>query len=254
MDLNFSVRVRAHEKTRNWNAAFNPEAATFLPHPQQKDENISASAQTYTTNSLTISPTINLHEVQRQDENISKIIDLKRLKKLRPDMNERKDNPALINYWHNYDQLFIHNGLLVRSRHKHLAYPNHDVVIPQSIVPRILDGMHDNPSCGHFGSARTEERIRERFYWPNMRASVQLHIQQCMSCQRRKPPPNPGNASMKTIDVGEPFTFWALDYMGPMSETSRGNKRILVVMSIHLPSSVRLSQLKTKKLQRLLTS
>ena len=35
---------------------------------------------------------------------------------------------------------------------------------------------------------------------------------------------------MKTIDVGEPFTFWALDYIGPMSETSRGNKRILVVM------------------------
>ena len=142
MDLNFSVRVRAHEKTRNWNAAFNPEAATFFPHPQHKDENISASAQTYTTNSLTISPTINLHEVQRQDENISKIIDLKRLKKPRPDMNERKDNPALINYWHNYDRLFIHNGLLVRSRHKHLAYPNHDVVIPQSIVPRILDMPH----------------------------------------------------------------------------------------------------------------
>ncbi len=35
---------------------------------------------------------------------------------------------------------------------------------------------------------------------------------------------------MKTIDVGEPFTFWALDYMGPMSETSRGNKHIVVVM------------------------
>ncbi len=35
---------------------------------------------------------------------------------------------------------------------------------------------------------------------------------------------------MKTIDVGEPFTFWALDYMGPMSETSRRNKRTLVVM------------------------
>ena len=63
------------------------------------------------------------------------------------------------------------------SRHKHLVYPNHAVVIPQSIVPRILDGMHDNPSCGHFGSTRTEERIHERFYLPNMRASVQLHIQ-----------------------------------------------------------------------------
>ena len=202
----------------------NPEATTFLPHPQQKDKNISAS-QTYTTNSVTINPTINLHEVQRQDENISKIIDLKRLKKPRPDMNERKDNPALINYWHNYDRLFVHNGLPVRSRHKHLAYPNHAVVIPQSIVSRILDGMHDNPSCGHFGSARTEERIRERFYWSNMRASVQLHIQQCMSCQRRKPPPNPDKAPMKkqmtwaSLFLFGRWTIWD-QYLRPHGEIS----------------------------------
>jgi len=35
---------------------------------------------------------------------------------------------------------------------------------------------------------------------------------------------------MQTIEVGEPFTFWALDYMGPITETVRGNKHILVVM------------------------
>ena len=125
--------------------------------------------------------------------------------------------------------MFIHNGLLVRSRHSNSAFSNHAVVIPESIVPQILDGMHDNPSSGHLGSARTEERIRERFYWPNLRASVQMHIQQCMPCQR-KSPPKPDKAPMKTIDVGEPFTFWALDYMGPMPEITRGNKHILVVM------------------------
>lgn len=48
--------------------------------------------------------------------------------------------------------------------------------------------------------------------------------------QRRKSPPNRDKAPMKTIDVNEPFTFWALDYMGPVSETARGNKYILVVM------------------------
>ena len=98
------------------------------------------------------------------------------------------------------------------------------------MVPRILDGMHDNPSCGHLGSAKTEERIRERLYWPNWRASVQNHIQHCIACQRRKSPPNPDKAPMKTIDVNEPFTFWALDYLGPVSDNARGNKYILVVM------------------------
>ena len=124
----------------------------------------------------------------------------------------------------------MYNDLLVRSRHKQYAYPDHAIVIPQSLVPQILDGMHDNPSCGHLGFAKTEERIRERFYWPNLRASVQFHIQHCISCQRRKSPPTPNKAPMKTIDVGEPFTFWALDYMGPVPEPAKGNKYILVVM------------------------
>ena len=208
------------------NLQLNPGAATFLPKP--KGDNLSAS-QNY-VDSVTINPTINLHEAQRQDIDISKIMELKRLKKPKPDLNEWRENPVLKNYWYNYDRLFIHNGLLVRSRHKQYAYPDHAVVIPLSIVPQILDGMHDNPSCGHLGLARTEERIRERFYWPNLRASVQLHIQQCMSCQRRKTPSNPDKAPMQTIDVGEPFTFWALDYMGPVTETTRGNKHILVVM------------------------
>ena len=32
------------------------------------------------------------------------------------------------------------------------------------------------------------------------------------------------------IEVGEPFTFWAIDYMGPLPETVRGNRHILVMM------------------------
>lgn len=203
----------------------NPETPSFQP---STPKNMPVSKNNI--NSVTVNRTINLHEAQRQDECISKIIELKLQKKQRPDFKDWKDNPALRNFWHNYERLFMHNDLLVRSRHKYSAHPVHAIVIPQSIVPVILKGMHDNPSCGHLGSARTEERIRERFYWPNLRASVKFHIQHCLSCQRRKSPPNPDKAPMKTIDVGEPFTFWALDYMGPVSETARGNKYILVVM------------------------
>ena len=35
---------------------------------------------------------------------------------------------------------------------------------------------------------------------------------------------------MGNIAVGEPFTFWAMDYMGPLPETSRSNQHILVVV------------------------
>ena len=35
---------------------------------------------------------------------------------------------------------------------------------------------------------------------------------------------------MHHIQVSEPFVFWAMDYMGPLSEMCRGNKHLLVVM------------------------
>ena len=59
--------------------------------------------------------------------------------------------------------------LVTTSTHIPLRYC-HAIVIPESIAPKILDGMLDILSCVHLGSARTEERILERFYWPNLRA------------------------------------------------------------------------------------
>ena len=40
----------------------------------------------------------------------------------------------------------------------------------------------------------------------------------------------PLSSSWDKIAPSEPFTFWALDYMGPLPETHRGNKHILVLM------------------------
>ena len=37
-------------------------------------------------------------------------------------------------------------------------------------------------------------------------------------------------APLKSIEVSEPFFFWALDYMGLLPETAQGNRHILVLM------------------------
>jgi hypothetical protein len=39
-----------------------------------------------------------------------------------------------------------------------------------------------------------------------------------------------GTAPLQSLQVSEPFTFWDLDYMGPLPETNRGNKHVLVLM------------------------
>ena len=84
--------------------------------------------------------------------------------------------------------------------------------------------------AGHMGVARTEERIRQRFYWPGIHNSVQTFIHNCHACAQRKIATHNNKAPTQHIEVGEPFTFWAIDYMGPLPETARGNRHILVMM------------------------
>ena len=80
---------------------------------------------------------------------------------------------------------------------------------------------------------RTLDRNRKHFFWPKMRTTIENHNRQCdISVQRKAPAPtaNNGMDPTQTLEVSEPFTFWALDYMGPLPEGSRGNKDILVLM------------------------
>ena len=76
----------------------------------------------------------------------------------------------------------------------------------------------------------TEERVRARFHWPGIRKTVTRHIQLCKICNEKNSPTNRNAAPLGHISVSQPFTFWAMDYMGPLPETSRGNKHILVVV------------------------
>ena len=52
----------------------------------------------------------------------------------------------------------------------------------------------------------------------------------CPECSKSKPNTPQTRAPMQSIPVIEPFVFWALDYMGPLRETSKGHRHIFVLM------------------------
>ena len=139
----------------------------------------------------------------------------------------------LASYWHHYNSLFVKDGVLYKSLKTNNAHPDPAIVVPKSLEIEILKGTHDGPFAGHLGVTRTLDRVRKRFFWPKMRTTIENYIRQCDICVQRKAPSptaNNGKAPIQTLEVSEPFTFWALDYMGPLPESGRGNKHILVLM------------------------
>lgn len=64
------------------------------------------------------------------------------------------------------NRLQLENGVLYRKWETEDGHGTRlQLVLPQSLVPDVLSALHDAPSAGHLGVAKTVERVRERFYW-----------------------------------------------------------------------------------------
>ncbi|GBC54380.2 uncharacterized protein LOC115178352 [Rhizophagus irregularis DAOM 181602=DAOM 197198] len=88
--------------------------------------------------------------------------------------------------------------------------------------------MHDNELSGHFGMNATYEKMRERYYWKNMRKDIEEYIRTCWNCQVRGKPS--GKSELHPIKIGEPFEVIGIDIVGPLNKTGKGNKYIVVAI------------------------
>ena len=123
-------------------------------------------------------------------------------------------------------EFLVRDGrLLARSRTDPLSTL---LVVPTSLRRAVMAEHHDSPFGGHLGEAKTWGRMARRFAWPGMSADVRRFVASCQVCQRRKTPRVPASGAMQPIRVTDPWSMVAMDFVGPLPETSRGNKYLLV--------------------------
>ncbi len=95
-------------------------------------------------------------------------------------------------------------------------------------IEPILSLAHEHPLSGHFGLEATLTKLKERYYWPKMKNDIKSYIQTCDQCQRRGKTTDENE--LHSIKIKEPFYQWGIDIVGPLTETSRGNKYIVVAI------------------------
>ena len=146
----------------------------------------------------------------------------------KPPLIAGNSDPHLRAYWNCWVELHLIDGLLVRFVSILRVPPNRVILVPKHFINRVLESVHSGPSGGHMEITRTLGRVKERFYWPQ-KSSVQSFISFCKACLESKTSCMQGQAPVQSNVVSEPFTFWAMDYMGPLPEAAKGNKLILVI-------------------------
>lgn len=107
------------------------------------------------------------------------------------------------------------------------------ICVPRERRGEIMSKYHDAITAAHGGISKTVARIKELYYWPTLAKDVEEHIRNCSVCKVTKPTNMNQTALMGEYrDPREPFRMMALDYMGPLPLTKRGNRFMLVIVDV----------------------
>lgn len=141
------------------------------------------------------------------------------------DFKNAFDKHSFVKIFNMLGYLFDGTNIKIHIYHDNIIYPS------PSEIPKILKENHDLPIAGHLGNLRMYNRIRERFYWKNMRNDVENYIRKCQSCQANKALRRINRAPMIITSTSTtPFEKLSIDIVGPLPESGTARLKFIVTM------------------------
>ncbi|CAG5104848.1 Oidioi.mRNA.OKI2018_I69.chr1.g1600.t1.cds [Oikopleura dioica] len=149
-------------------------------------------------------------------------------------------------------ELKRHRGLLCFGDNGELGIDKNGfkAIPPVSIHREIMEEYHDR--SGHPGITQTLKSIEEKYFYPNLKATVTNFIRSCRKCQLMKPTTNPLNAPLGHVTAPlQPFEKYSIDLIGPLPITD-SYKRFICVSTDLFSKRTNASALRSKKPEEVL--
>ena len=188
------------------------DALSRAPQPSNPDDcRDKTSVATFFNNNE-----INLHTMQQKDEWCKKVYDLVKTSIKQPVRLGGKIYELL-------------NDIVIEI----CGQRYYQLCVPSELRKEVLYSLHDDRTAGHLGIAKVYDKLRRRFYWPKCFQSVENYVNRCEDCLTKKPPVGAKFGLGQIPDTPSvPFTYIALDILGPFPESIRGNKYVMVVSDL----------------------
>ncbi|KAL1254314.1 hypothetical protein QQF64_016543 [Cirrhinus molitorella] len=135
----------------------------------------------------------------------------------RPDWQAvSSEGPELKTFHSQWGSLELHDGVLYRRwQAPGEGIDRLQLLVPKALRPQVLRWVHGAVGSGHFGTAKTVRRLRQRFYWPGCRQEAELHVHCCDVCTAQKGPIQRSRAPLQQYLVGAPMERIGVDILGP---------------------------------------
>ena len=117
------------------------------------------------------------------------------------------------------------------------------LVPPPSERQELVRSVHRD--MGHFGIHRILDRMRRNYWWKGMDATATQVVKACMPCARAKVGFRVFGKELQPLHLQGLMFRWGIDFAGPLIETKRGNKYVLVCIE-HFTKWVELIPLPSK--------
>ncbi|KAI1304424.1 Transposon Ty3-G Gag-Pol polyprotein [Halotydeus destructor] len=133
------------------------------------------------------------------------------------------ENPAKYRDFKMEDKILLH--------YEHRKFSTYrQVVLPKSMLKRVLQEYHDDPFSGHLGVFKTYEKVRQRYWIPNLKNMVKSYIKTCRSCQILKSTNAKAAGMMGFLERGKSaFDVISIDTAGPLPRSKKLNEYLLVI-------------------------
>ncbi|UYV75437.1 hypothetical protein LAZ67_13000274, partial [Cordylochernes scorpioides] len=142
-----------------------------------------------------------------------------------PDLAKTIDN---LNSGYTRKEFSIIDGILYKKNYSTTGTP-WLMMIPKHIKSEVMADLHDAPTAGHLGFARTYDKVKKRFYWLGLYRTVRQYVSHCRECQRRKKLPRRLAGQLVSIPpVEKPFYKVGVDLLGRFPVSKDGNRWIIV--------------------------
>ncbi|KAK3708498.1 hypothetical protein QZH41_003116 [Actinostola sp. cb2023] len=172
-----------------------------------------------------------LQSQQQNDDDLKVIIQFKKSTTDRPPwVDVSPQSSAVKALWSQWNRLYFKDGVLFRR------WENDDgtqiinqLILPKSLRETALTAHHNHTTASHLGIRKTMCSLRSRYYWPGLTSVVYKWVARCHDCGAKKSFGKKRRAPLKQYMVGAPMERLAIDVMGPLTETPRKNKYVLVV-------------------------
>ena len=128
-----------------------------------------------------------------------------------------------------WESLQLIEGLVFREFHKKDGTGNFlQFLVPQLLRRDVMFQMHDRLHGGHLGQKKTRDRIQQRYFWFEMKVDINNWVLKCDICAANKTPNREPNAPLGNMKVGGVLDRLSINILGPLIETPRQNRYILV--------------------------